>query len=155
MQILLIAIGQRMPKWVDAGFEDYAKRLPPESRLKLVAIPALKRSKHADVNRIARQEGERMLAAIPPAARVIALDVAGKALSTEQWAQRLDAWKQHGRDVAFLVGGPEGLDDACLARADEQWSLSSLTLPHPLVRIVFVEQLYRASTILQGHPYHK
>lgn len=155
MRIVLIAVSQRMPDWVEAGFAEYAKRLPHESRLELMAIPAGKRSKNTDIKRLVEQEGEKMIAAIPPGAYVIAMDGRGKTLGTEQWSQRLAQWMQQGRDVALLVGGPEGMDAACLRRADETWSLSALTFPHPLVRIVIAEQLYRASTILQGHPYHK
>lgn len=155
MRIVLIAIGQRMPNWVEDGFAEYAKRLPGETRLELAAIPAGKRDKHTDIDRLTRREGEKMLAAIPSGAHVIALDVGGKMLSTEQWAARMSDWRQQGRDVALLVGGPEGMASECLRRADERWSLSALTLPHPLVRVVVAEQLYRASTILQGHPYHK
>ena len=155
MRIRLIAIGQRMPKWVEDGVGEYIKRLPGEMRLELVAIAAAKRTKNSDLERLMRQEGDKMLAAIPAGAHVIALDVAGRMLSTEQWSKRLDDWMQQGRDVAMFIGGPEGMAAECLQRADETWSLSALTLPHPLVRVVVAEQLYRASTILQGHPYHK
>lgn len=155
MRIHLIAVGQRMPKWVDSGFAQFAKRLPAHVPLKLVAVAAGKRGRNADIDRLMRQEGDRMLAALPADAHVIALHVQGRVLTSEQWSQQLAGWMQQGRDVALLIGGPEGLAPQCLQRADERWSLSALTLPHPLVRLVVVEQLYRASTILQGHPYHR
>lgn len=155
MQIHLLAVGTRMPDWVTQGYEEFAKRLPPECRLRLVEIPAGKRGKGADLNRLIKEEGERMLAAIPKGARVIALDVQGDAWATAQLAQRLDEWRHDGRDIALLVGGPDGLAPPCLERAAERWSLSKLTFPHPLVRIVIAEQLYRAWSILQNHPYHR
>jgi len=155
MRLHLIAVGQRMPAWVEQGYEEFAKRLPADCALQLTEIPAGKRGKNADIPRILQQEGERMLAAVPKSARVIALEVQGSAWSTEQLAQALDSWRQEGRDVALLVGGPEGLAPACAARAEQRWSLSPLTLPHPLVRIVIAEQVYRAWSILAGHPYHR
>ncbi len=155
MQIHLIAVGNRMPAWVELGYQDYAKRLPPECALRLHEIPAGKRGKNADIARLTRQEGNKMSALIPKGARVIALEVGGRAWSTEQLSTRLDSWMGEGRDVALLVGGPEGLEPGLSASADERWSLSPLTLPHPLVRIVLAEQLYRAWSILKGHPYHR
>jgi len=144
-----------MPAWVEQGYQEYAKRLPPECALALHEIPAGKRGKNADIARLTRQEGEKMAAAIPKGARVVALEVGGRAWSTEQLSARLDSWMGEGRDVALLVGGPEGLEPGLSAAADERWSLSPLTLPHPLVRIVLAEQLYRAWSILKGHPYHR
>jgi 23S rRNA (pseudouridine1915-N3)-methyltransferase len=155
VHIHLIAVGNRMPAWVEQGYQEYAKRLPPECGLALHEIPAGKRGKNADIARLTRQEGEKMAAAIPKGARVVALEVGGRAWSTEQLSARLDSWMGEGRDVALLVGGPEGLEPGLSASADERWSLSPLTLPHPLVRIVLAEQLYRAWSILKGHPYHR
>jgi len=155
MLIHLIAIGTRMPSWVEEGFIEYAKRMPPESKLKLVEITAGKRGKNSDIKRLTQQEGEKMLAAIPKNAKVVALDVLGKTLATEELAQELKSWQGSGQDIAILIGGPEGLADDCLKRAQQKISLSRLTLPHPLVRVVLAEQLYRATTILKGHPYHK
>jgi 23S rRNA (pseudouridine1915-N3)-methyltransferase len=155
MRISLIAVGTRMPDWVSQGYEEFARRLPADCSLQLVEIPAGKRSKGADLARIMQQEGERMLAALPKGARVVSLDVKGRPWSTEQLARELDAWRHDGRDVALLVGGPEGLAAECSARAEQRWSLSNLTLPHPLVRIVVAEQLYRAWSILHNHPYHR
>ena len=155
MKVHLIAVGERMPGWVEEGFGEYAKRLPPECALRLVEIPPGKRGKNSDIPRLRAQEGERILAAIPKNALVVALEVKGRPWSTEELSSRLGDWLQGGRDVALLVGGPDGLDEACRARADLQWSLSPLTLPHPLVRVVLAEQVYRAWSLLKGHPYHR
>ena len=155
MQIHLIAVGDRMPRWVQDGFDEYAKRLPAECALRLVEVPAGKRGKNADIARILRDETGRLLAAVPRGAYVIALEVDGRSWSTDDLAVQLDAWMGGGRDVALLVGGPEGLGDAARSVADQRWSLSPLTLPHPLVRIVVAEQLYRAWSILRHHPYHR
>ncbi|MBY4676206.1 23S rRNA (pseudouridine(1915)-N(3))-methyltransferase RlmH [Marinobacterium arenosum] len=155
MKIRLIAIGGKMPQWVTEGYNEYAKRLPPEVSLELVELPLGHRGKGADLARAKRQEGDQMLAAIPKGDRVVALEVGGKSWSTEQLAGQLESWQMDGRNVSLLVGGPDGLDGRCVAAADQKWSLSSLTLPHPLVRVLLSEQIYRACTILQGHPYHK
>jgi 23S rRNA (pseudouridine1915-N3)-methyltransferase len=155
MKVRLVAIGERMPEWVQAGVAEYAKRLNDDIRLELVEIAAGKRTKNSDLVRIREAEGERMLAALRPDDRVIALDVRGKPLSTELLAAELHRTLPEGRDIALLVGGPEGLAECALARARERWSLSALTLPHPLVRIVVAEQVYRGWTLLRGHPYHR
>ncbi len=155
MIIHLVAVGNRMPAWVQQGFTEYARRLPAECRLRLVEIPVAKRSKSAPLSRLLEEEGRRMGAAIPKGALVIALDQRGQGWDTPQLAEELKGWLQSGRDVALLVGGPDGLAPECLARADCVWSISPLTLPHPLVRIVVAEQLYRSWSILQRHPYHR
>ncbi|WP_303909430.1 23S rRNA (pseudouridine(1915)-N(3))-methyltransferase RlmH [Thiohalomonas denitrificans] len=155
MRIHLIATGTRMPGWVEEGFREYARRLPAECALQLTEIPLGKRTKNADIDRLRRQEGERMAAAIPKGALTVALEVTGRPWSTEQLSERLAQWLAEGRDMALLVGGPEGLDPEVSRRAEQQWSLSPLTLPHPLVRVVVAEQLYRAWTLLKGHPYHR
>lgn len=155
MRLRLLAIGTRMPAWVDAGFGDYARRLAGDISLELVEISAGRRGKGADLARLKEQEGEALLAALRPQERVIALDVLGRTLSTGDLADTLKAWQVDGRPAALLIGGPEGLSRAVLERADETWSLSRLTLPHPLVRIVAAEQLYRAWSVLKGHPYHR
>jgi 23S rRNA (pseudouridine1915-N3)-methyltransferase len=155
MQIQLTAIGGRMPRWVEEGYQEYAKRLPAECALRLVEIPAGRRGRHADIPRLLRDETARLLEAVPKGALVIALEVGGRPWSTEQLAQQLDGWLHDGRDVALLVGGPEGLGEAARAKAERQWSLSPLTLPHPLVRILVAEQVYRAWSILRNHPYHR
>lgn len=155
MKIRLLAVGTRMPAWVTEGYGEYAKRLNDDVRLELVEIAAGKRGRQADVTRVTEQEGEAQLAALQPTDRVVALDVPGRPLNTHQLADRLRDWLPQGRNVALLIGGPEGLSPAAKARADETWSLSALTLPHPLVRILVAEQVYRAWTLLKGHPYHR
>jgi len=155
LRIHLIAVGHRMPHWVTEGYQDYAKRLPPECRLLLREIAPGKRAKNADLAQIRWEEGERILAALSPDEHVIALEVGGKAWSTESLAENIGRWMRDGRRIALLAGGPEGLSDACRERAHEQWSLSPLTLPHPIVRIIVAEQIYRAWSWLNHHPYHR
>ncbi|MEJ1353188.1 MAG: 23S rRNA (pseudouridine(1915)-N(3))-methyltransferase RlmH [Candidatus Sedimenticola sp. (ex Thyasira tokunagai)] len=155
MRIHLISVGNKMPRWVQEGYQEYAKRMPQECSLQLVEIAPGHRGKSADVARTVRDEGERMLKAIPRNCRVMALDVKGKAWSTEQLSSQLGGWMGEGQDLALLVGGPEGLAAECLQRADNRWSLSPLTMPHPLVRVVVAEQLYRAWSLLRNHPYHR
>lgn len=155
MRIYLLAVGTRMPGWVVAGFREYADRLPRECRLELIEIAAGRRGRNADTRRLVREECERLLAAVPHGARCLALDQRGSAWSTAQLADKLSDWLQEGRETALLVGGPEGLDEAVLTRADERWSLSPLTFPHPLVRVIVAEQLYRAWSMLSNHPYHR
>lgn len=155
MKIRLLAVGQKMPAWVEAGFREYAERMPPECRLDLLELPLAQRSKSQPVERAIKKEGERILEAIAANDRMIALDVRGKAWNTEQLAGTLSEWLQDGRDVSLVIGGPDGLSDAVLERAERRWSLSPLTLPHPLVRVVVAEQLYRANSILRNHPYHR
>lgn len=144
-----------MDDWVNQGFAEFSKRLPPECRIKLIEIPPNKRTKNSDIARVIEEEGERLLAAVPARALVITLDINGKHWSTDQLADQLQNWLAEGRDIALLVGGPDGLSGKCKARAEISWSLSNLTLPHPLVRVVLAEQIYRAWTILKGHPYHR
>lgn len=155
MQIHIIAIGERLPAWVEAGYEVYARRLPRECRLVLHEIPAGRRTKGADLGRLIGQEGARQLATIPAGARVIALDRHGRQMDTEALTADLKKRLAGGVDLALLIGGPEGLAPACLARADESWALSKLTMAHPLVRVVLAEQLYRAWSIIQNLPYHR
>jgi 23S rRNA (pseudouridine1915-N3)-methyltransferase len=155
MNIHLIAIGRKMPAWVSQGFNEYARRLPADYQLKLTEIGAKTRSKTADLKRIKEQEGQLLLAAVPNDAVIIALDEGGKSWTTADLAGYLMEWRQQNMDIALLVGGPEGLSDQCRQRAQFVWSLSALTLPHPLVRVLLAEQLYRAWSINVGHPYHR
>jgi 23S rRNA (pseudouridine1915-N3)-methyltransferase len=155
MQIQLLAVGVRMPAWVTEGYEDYAKRLPRECELKLKEIAPGQRGKNADIARAMEEEGKKMLAALAPGERVVALDLSGAEWSTPKLAENLARWLADGRNVSLLVGGPDGLAPACLARADERWRLSALTFPHPLARIILAEQLYRAWSVLHRHPYHR
>lgn len=153
MKLRLVAVGTRLPAWVAAGFEAYARRLPREMPLELVEIPSAARG-NLPSPRIRETEGGRLLARTGPRDWVVALEERGRERSTAELAQRLDDWRMQGRDVAFLIGGADGLHETCLERADETLSLSPMTLPHALVRVVLAEQLYRAWTVLAGHPYH-
>lgn len=155
MQIHLVSVGNRMPSWVKAGYDDYAKRLPRECELLLREIPPGLRGKNCDVARIIKDEGERMNAAIPVGAHIVALELSGKPWTTQDLALTLNRWLESGRHIALLIGGPDGLADPVKSRAGEFWSLSPLTFPHPLVRIIVAEQLYRAWSILHNHPYHR
>jgi 23S rRNA (pseudouridine1915-N3)-methyltransferase len=144
-----------MPDWITAGWHDYAGRLPRECRLELIEIPLARRGRNPDLNRLRRQEGERLLAACPDGACLLALDVEGRQWSTAELAEQLAGWLADGRDLVLAVGGPDGLDPVVAARAEGRWSLSRLTLPHPLVRVLVAEQLYRAWSLLNNHPYHR
>lgn len=155
MRIRLLTVTHKMPSWVVEGYEEYAKRLPASCSLELVEIPAEKRTANADLKRIAEREAEKMLAAIKSTHKVIALDVKGKLWSTEELASQLAHWQQGGRHIDLLIGGPEGLAPVLLQKAEEKWSLSPLTFPHLIVRLIVAEQIYRAHSILQGHPYHR
>ncbi|SMF94032.1 23S rRNA (pseudouridine1915-N3)-methyltransferase [Methylomagnum ishizawai] len=155
MQIHLLAVGHRMPDWVVAGYEEYAKRLPRECALVLKEIAPAKRGKNADIGKLREDEGGRMLAALPRDSHVVALDLGGQDWSTPDLSQQLQRWLGNGRDVALLVGGPDGLAPACLQRAQQVWCLSRLTFPHPIVRVIVAEQIYRAWSLSQNHPYHR
>ena len=155
MKINLVAVGTKMPAWVVEGYEEYSKRLPRECQLQLIEITPAKRGKNAQAEQWKKEEAARILSVIPDNHHVIALEVTGKNWSTETLAEQMQGWLSDGRDVSLMVGGPDGLDTTCLARSEQKWSLSAMTLPHPLVRIVLAEQLYRAWTILQNHPYHR
>lgn len=155
MRIRLIAVGTKMPNWVTQGFEQYSKRLNQDITLELVEIAAGKRGKNADLKRIMEKEGELMLSTVQAQDYVISLDIPGTKLSTEKLSRRLEQLMQQGQPVALLIGGPEGLAPSCKNKAQESWSLSELTLPHPLVRVLMAEQIYRAWSMLKGHPYHR
>ncbi|MDR3419480.1 MAG: 23S rRNA (pseudouridine(1915)-N(3))-methyltransferase RlmH [Nevskia sp.] len=155
MRLRLIAVGTRMPAWVEAGFAEYAQRLPRELKPELVEIPLQPRGKNADIARLREAEGERTLRAVPDGARLIAFDEHGELLDTVAWSRAIQQWQRDGRDVALLVGGPDGLAPACRQQAAACWSLSRLTFPHPLVRVLIAEQLYRAWSLSTGHPYHR
>lgn len=155
MRAKLIAIGERMPGWVAEGFADYRKRLAHELPLELIELKPGLRGKSRDDARAIAEEGAAMLGALPRDTHVIALDGGGKAWRSEQLAAHLATWRMAGRELAFLIGGPDGHSPDVLARADQIWSLGPLTLPHMLVRLVVIEQLYRATTIAAGHPYHR
>ncbi|MDM8565810.1 23S rRNA (pseudouridine(1915)-N(3))-methyltransferase RlmH [Candidatus Halobeggiatoa sp. HSG11] len=155
MHIDLICVGQKMPTWVETGFQEYAKRLPNNYRLNLIQIPLQKRTKNSDLTRLQNVEGERMLAKVNSDSLVIALDEHGQIWDSPKLSTKLAYWLQEYSTVSLLVGGPEGLPLACQQRANQQWSLSKLTLPHQLVKIIVAEQLYRAWSMLNNHPYHR
>jgi 23S rRNA (pseudouridine1915-N3)-methyltransferase len=155
LRLSLITASNRQPQWVDAGADDYAKRLRGRCTLEIKTIPLARRTHSAPTERAIADEGERLLAQLPPTAHVVALLEKGKPWSTKDLAAKLESWMQRGAPVAFLVGGPDGLSPECVARAGERWSLSNLTLPHGLVRVVAAEALYRAWSLLENHPYHR
>jgi 23S rRNA (pseudouridine1915-N3)-methyltransferase len=155
MKIHLVAMGEKMPAWVSAGVEEYARRLPRECGLAVRELPLATRGKTGDPLKWKREEAELIRAALPKGAYIIALDVLGKAWDTPELSRRMGLWMQEHSDVVLLVGGPDGLDESLLNEAHARWSLSSLTFPHPLVRIVLAEQLYRAWSLLNNHPYHR
>lgn len=154
MRLCVVAIGQRMPAWIDQGWKAYADRFPPAMPLELREVPAERRTRNADIESIRRRECDALLAAAG-GSRLVALDAGGRQWSTVELAERLEHWMQLGTDVSFLVGGPDGLTPECIARADQHWSLSRLTLPHAIVRVLLAEQIYRAWTIIRNHPYHR
>ncbi|MFT4613265.1 MAG: 23S rRNA (pseudouridine1915-N3)-methyltransferase [Bacteroidia bacterium] len=155
MRLSILAVGGKMPAWVNEGVDEYSKRLPRELKLNWREIPLARRGKDNTAEQVRAAEGEQLLKAVSAGDRVIVLDVLGKNWSTEVLAGKLQDWQMSGDNYSILIGGPDGLSPACLARADMRWSLSALTLPHPLVRVVLVEQLYRAWTITANHPYHR
>jgi len=155
MHIHILAVGQKMPAWVSHGYDEFIKRLPKEFTPLLKEIPPGRRSKSSDPKRAIEEESERILQALPKDCLVVALDERGKSWSTRQLAEKMADWTGSGRDVALIVGGADGLSQAVKQRADMKWSLSALTLPHALVRVVLAEQLYRAWTIMTNHPYHR
>lgn len=155
MIIYLIAVGTRLTLWAEQGFKAYQKRFPPECKLHLISIPLAKRTKNSRATRSIEEEEEKILAAIPKRSRIIALDSKGQMWNTRQLAQSLQQWQLERQDISLLIGGPDGLGSSCLSHAKQVWSLSALTLPHALVRILVAEQLYRAFSLLQGHPYHR
>lgn len=154
MRIRLLAVSARQPAWVNTGYEHFVSRLGRECPLELVEV-ALSRGRSRSVQAVRADEGERLLRRIPAEAHVVALDVAGSPWSSQELVGELQQWQSQGSDCYLLIGGPDGLDSACLARANQRWSLSPLTMPHGLVRILVAEALYRAVCIRRGHPYHK
>ncbi|MGK0409793.1 MAG: 23S rRNA (pseudouridine1915-N3)-methyltransferase [Shewanella psychromarinicola] len=155
MKLQLIAVGNKMPDWVTRGFEEYQRRFPRDMTLELIEIPAGKRGKNADIARILHKEGELMLAAVAKGNHIVSLDLPGKNWITPELAEQMTKWQLDGRDVSLLIGSPEGLSPACKEVAHQSWCLSALTLPHPLVRVIVAESLYRAWSINNNHPYHR
>lgn len=155
MIIHIIAVGTKMPGWVTQGVEEYIRRMPSECQVKFVELPLGQRVKSKNIKQAMQQEEKSILAAIPNNALVIAMEVKAKIWSTEVLSEKIQYWMQSGKDIALLVGGPDGMTQACINTASDKWSLSNLTLPHPLVRIILAEQLYRGLMIIKNHPYHK
>lgn len=155
MQINIIAIGKKMPSWIEEGFSEYSKRMPKELKINLIELPLAKSSSKTSPEQLMDQEGKSILDAIPEKNNIIVLDVQGKSFSTEQLAHQLQLWREDSRDLSIIIGGPNGLSKEILTKAETKWSLSALTFPHPLVRVILVEQLYRAFSYLSGHPYHR
>lgn len=155
MRLLIAAVGQRQPAWADAAYDDFAKRFPPEMRLELKAVKAEPRSGGKTPAQLMAAEGQRLEAAVSKGARRVLLDERGTRLTTVQLAERMKAWRGEGRDVVFLIGGPDGLDAALKTTAEESMRLSDLTLPHAFVRVLLAEALYRAWSLAIGHPYHR
>ncbi len=155
MKVKLISVGTKMPAWVQQGVEEYAKRIEAELGFSVLEVPMAKRTKTSNIEQCVQKEGDAILSALGKGDYLIALDVLGKQLSTESLAGRLAELKQEGLNICLVIGGPDGLSEKCLDMANEIWSLSKMTMPHPLVRIMVAEQLYRASSILKGHPYHR
>jgi len=155
MRITLYAIGNKMPAWVSQGFQEYSRRFPRDMSFHLIEVSPGKRGKNADIARILEKEGEQLLSAIPKGNRIVTLEVEGKPWTTPELAAQLQRWQFDSRDVALLVGGPEGLSPACIKASEQKWSLSPLTLPHPMVRVLIAESLYRAWSINNNHPYHR
>ena len=158
MKLRLLAVGQKMPDWVQSGYDDYAKRLQPLLPVQLVPLAMAKRGKNdsaSEIHKYCQQEGQTILTARQPRERLIALEVGGRNLSTEKLADTLKLWMQDGQDVALAIGGPDGLSNEVRQQAEWHWSLSPLTLPHPIVRIIVIEQIYRAMSLINRHPYHR
>ncbi len=155
MKINLIAIGNKMPDWVEVASRDFVKRLPAEIKINAIFLPLIKRGKNPDISRIVRDESRKLLSAVPRDNLLLVLDVKGKPLSTVKLSVMLDNWLQQSQDVSIIIGGPDGVSDELLSQASVKLSLSELTFPHPLVRVILLEQIYRAWSILNNHPYHR
>ena len=155
MRLIVLAVAERPPAWVAAGVAEYAKRLPKPYTPQFLELAPARRDKGATGTRARDDEGGRLLTALPRGARLIALDEHGSPWSSSELSRRLGAWSQEGRDLVFALGGADGHAQAVLARADDRWSLGAITLPHHLARLILVEQLYRAWTLMTGHPYHR
>ncbi len=144
-----------MPDWVDAASNDFIKRLPAEIKINAILLPLIKRGKNPDIPRIIRDESRKVLSAVPKHSQLVVLDVQGKAVSTKKLSGLLETWLQQGQDISIIIGGPDGVSDELLSKASLKLSLSALTFPHPLVRVILLEQIYRAWSIINNHPYHR
>ena len=155
MKIHLIAVGKKMPEWINAGYAEFSKRMPPELQINLIEITPSIRNKTTPIEKNIKEEGERIQSAVSNNSRLIVLDEKGKNFSSIELSKKMENWLPMGQDIVLVIGGADGIDPAIKKQADEKWSLSAFTLPHALVRVVVAEQLYRAWSILQGHPYHR
>lgn len=155
MKLYLIAVGHKMPDWISAGYEEFAKRMPRDFPLQLIELKPDKRNAARTPQQVMAEEAERILAAIPSDARVLALDERGANWTTMKLAENMKDWQRDGRDTVFIIGGTDGLDPSVKKRADQLLQLSAMTLPHGMVRVLLAEQLYRAVSILNNHPYHR
>jgi 23S rRNA (pseudouridine1915-N3)-methyltransferase len=155
MQIAITAVGIRLPSWVNQGVKEYSKRFPPEIKLQLNEIQPVKRGKSANTEKILKQEAERIGTAIPKGSHVIVLDEHGMKQRTTTLANNMEAWMQEGKNIVFVIGGADGIYEELKNSANESWSLSDFTLPHGLARVLLIEQLYRAWTVIKQHPYHR
>lgn len=155
MVIHFIVVGQKMPKWVQEGFSEYTKRLPKACSIKLIELPMAVRGKTSSVEKNKQEEAKRIQSVIPKGAKLIVLDEHGKQTTTIQFSEKLKDWLGSGQDIALIVGGPDGLALELIQKSEWKWGLSKLTLPHPMVRILVAEQVYRAWSVLQNHPYHR
>jgi 23S rRNA (pseudouridine1915-N3)-methyltransferase len=155
VHIRLLAVGERQPAWVEDAFRDYSGRFPPQWKFRLDPVATEKRGKSDDAQRAIETEGERILGKIAANEQVVLLDEKGRQPTSKELAAKLSTWQTDGRDLCFVIGGPDGVSENCRGRADFVWSLSNLTLPHGLARVLFAEQLYRAWSLLSGHPYHR
>ena len=155
MVIHFITVGQKMPKWVQDGYAEYAKRLPKSCALNLVELPMAQRGKTGSVAKYKAEEAKRIIAAVPNGAKLIVLDEHGQQVTTKQLADKVEDWMASGQDVALIVGGPDGLEKELIQQAEWKWGLSKLTMPHPMVRILVAEQIYRAYSVINNHPYHR
>lgn len=155
MHMRLVAVGDRQPAWVESAFADYAGRLPRAWKFNCKTLATSRRRRHGDADGARSEETRRILDAVSPGERLVVLDEHGRQFTSTGLAAALADWQSDGRDVCFVIGGPDGLDASCIERAELRWSLSKLTLPHGLARVLFVEQLYRAQSLNDGHPYHR
>lgn len=144
-----------MPAWVEQASQDYTKRLPTEIKINAILIPLIKRGKNPDIKRIVRDESRKLIAALPKDSLLVVLDVLGRSVTTEKLSKMLESWLQQGQDISIIIGGPDGVSDELLSQASLKLSLSALTFPHPLVRVILIEQIYRAWSIMNNHPYHR
>ena len=155
MQLEIVAVGKKMPGWVDEAFADYQRRFPRNLQVKLKALEASRRTATVNQQRGRQVESDLLIGAVAAGSRIVCLDEGGKSWSTAQVSNQLADWMQDGRSVSLLIGGADGMTEQCLQQADQRWSLSPLTLPHPMVRVILIEQLYRGWSMLQNMPYHR